>query len=477
MNTMEYVHSLPTYTSFDGKGLFGYTLGPLRQRNLEVYYIEVDKGHDTFIISKRITRTYYVLSGNGHFTIADQRYDVVSGMLVEIPPKVEYSYSGKMTLIAVSIPRWFSGNDKHTKWNPDVGIQGSLPGASGGGRWLRRLIGRLIRLKIFGKSPTNAFLRLNHRLWNNLPDSFTSLVPIRSYGDLLHRLARIHNARGQACSTFFLRNRPQLELIRRLVQRKTEAEELKVAVLGCSIGAEAYSVAWTVRSARPDLKLILHAVDISRKAVEIGKCGAYPLASEATNTNLFERMTEPEIQELLDRDRDVATVKPWIRDGIQWHVGDVADPEMLDVLGSQDIVVANNFLCHMDAATAEKCLRNIACLVNPRGYLFVSGVDLNVRTKVANDLGWNPLQELLEEIHEGDPCMKTFWPWHYAGLEPLNKRRRDWRLRYAAAFQLVAPGERMLVNLRRGRVDHDICVTADLADDSARVCNAHQPAG
>jgi hypothetical protein len=33
--------------------------------------------------------------------------------------------------------------------------------------------------------------------------------------------------------------------------------------------------------------------------------------------------------------------------------------------------------------------------------------------------------------------MKIFWPWHYAGLEPLNKKRRDWKLRYAAAFQVL----------------------------------------
>ena len=29
----------------------------------------------------------------------------------------------------------------------------------------------------------------------------------------------------------------------------------------------------------------------------------------------------------------------------------------------QDIVIANNFLCHMEAADAERCLRNIARLV------------------------------------------------------------------------------------------------------------------
>jgi hypothetical protein len=111
---------------------------------------------------------------------------------------------------------------------------------------------------------------------------------------------------------------------------------------------------------------------------------------------------------------------------------------MIDALGPQDIVMANNFLCHMDAATAETCLRSIARLVSPHGYLFVSGIDLDIRTKVAEDLGWKPVQELLEEIHEGDPRMGTSWPWNYSALEPLNKRRRDWRFRYAAAFQLVS---------------------------------------
>ena len=67
--------------SFDGKGLFGYTFGPLRQKDFDIYYIEVEMGHDTFMVSKRITRVYYVLSGSGYFTIGDRRYDVSDGML------------------------------------------------------------------------------------------------------------------------------------------------------------------------------------------------------------------------------------------------------------------------------------------------------------------------------------------------------------------------------------------------------------
>ena len=46
--------------------------------------------------------------------------------------------------------------------------------------------------------------------------------------------------------------------------------------------------------------------------------------------------------------------------------------------------------------SAELCLRNFAPLASPDGYLFVSGVDLDVRTKVALDLGWEPVPELLD---------------------------------------------------------------------------------
>ena len=313
-------------------------------------------------------------------------------------------------------------------------IQGDLPLVANDGSW-----------KIFGKSLINTYLVLNGRLWRKLPASLSTFGPIRSYGNLVHALARRHDARAQAPRTFFLRNRPQLELIRRLTERSAEADTMRVAVLGCSIGVEAYSIAWKIRSARPDLKLILHAIDISKRAVEFGKCGRYSLAAQQlADTNIFERMSETELMELFDRDGDVVTVKSWIKERINWQVGDVTEPEALDSLGPQDILVANNFLCHMYPSMAERCLRNIARVVRPHGYLLVSGVDLDVRTKVADELGWLPVQELLEEIHAGDPCMKTFWPWHYAGLEPLNKKRKDWKRRYAAAFQLVPYNEKAL---------------------------------
>jgi SAM-dependent methyltransferase len=226
-------------------------------------------------------------------------------------------------------------------------------------------------------------------------------------------------------------------MIRRLVELKENGAPLSVTVLGCSTGAEAYSIAWKIRSVRPDLKLTLHAVDISRQAVEFAKCGEYSLGdSQLSGTKILETVTALEMEELFQTSGDLVTVRPWIKEGIVWHVGDAGDQETIRGLGPQDIVVANNFLCHMEPPDAERCLRNIARLVSPRGYLFVSGVDLDVRTNVARDLGWEPLQELLEEIHDGDTYLRRYWPCLYAGLEPLDRRRPDWKIRYAAGFQL-----------------------------------------
>jgi hypothetical protein len=182
----------------------------------------------------------------------------------------------------------------------------------------------------------------------------------------------------------------------------------------------------------------LHAVDISKEAVGFAELGRYSLTrSELTNTAIFERMTPAEMEDMFDRDQETATVKARIKEGIHWHVGDVGSSEVSEALGLQDMVVANNFLCHMEFSEAERTLRNIARLVSPNGYLFVSGIELGVRGKVALDLGWKPVEELLEEIHEGDPGMRDQWPCHYGGLEPLNKNRPDWRLRYASVFQLA----------------------------------------
>ena len=145
---------------------------------------------------------------------------------------------------------------------------------------------------------------------------------------------------------------------------------------------------------------------------------------------------------MFDREQDLVRVKPRYRDGIDWHVGDAGDPGLVGALGLQDIVVANRFLCHMHPEEAEQVPAQLARLVKPGGYLFVSGVDLSVRSKVAQELGWRPVTELIREIHEGDPSMRRDWPLRYWGLEPFDQGRIDWKMWYAAVFQRTERSKR-----------------------------------
>ena len=456
MNGLPYLYKLPTLVSFRGKGLFGYSFGPLKQKDLEVLYVESETGHDTFMICRGVTRTYYVLAGSGSFTIEGHKHDVAPGVLVEVPSGVEYAYSGRMTMLAFCRQGWFRRKDKFTKWNRDVVGDEAPWSLNDASLWTR-----LVKVRVFGKSVTNAFLRANRYVWDILPPSLIRLRPINAYGRFLHSLARTNGVRAQALNTFFLRNRPELELIRRLVSSKKDGDTVRVAVLGCSTGAEVYSIAWTVRTARPDLKLIMQAVDISEEAVKFGRRGIYPLnakmaldgvqdcmaagrwrvggtGSEVVDSEIFERLTLAEKAELFDAREDAVAIKEWLKEGINWYVADVREPEILNRMDPQDIVVASNFLCHMEQSEAERCLQNIGRLGAPQGHLFLSGIDLDVRERVAQQLGWEPVTELLEEIHDGDSCLRGQWPFQYTGLEPLNKRRRNWKIRYAAAFRLAS---------------------------------------
>jgi chemotaxis methyl-accepting protein methylase len=218
-----------------------------------------------------------------------------------------------------------------------------------------------------------------------------------------------------------------------------------------------YSISYAIQAARPDLNVDLRAFDISKDVLEFAAAGVYSLKSPddrevpsihsafgqdvVANTlkdqpsSIFDRMSPDEMEEMFDPEGDQVRVKPRFRKGITWHLGDAGDPTLLRSAGLQDIVVANRFLCHMHPEPAERCLLNLTRLVKPGGYLFVSGVDLEVRSKVLQQLGWRPVTELINEIHEGDPSLRRDWPLQYWGLEPIDHRRTDWEIRYASVFQ------------------------------------------
>jgi len=281
------------------------------------------------------------------------------------------------------------------------------------------------------------YLAVLRIMWGCFPAAFRARTLGRAYGRYMHGVVCRSSDRSQNHSTFFLRNRPELKLICRLLMEKPSGSEVDIAVIGCSNGAEVYSIAWAIRSSRPDLKINLKAVDISQSILIAAERGLYPHSGkQGPWPSMFERMNAQEIDAIFEMTHGEFRIRPYLHDGIQWVLGDAADPGLATVLGPQDLLIANRFLCHMKPTLSEACLRNIVRSVKPGGYLGISGVDLDVRMKVARALKWKPVTEQIAEVHEGDPSLTESWPCTYWSVEPFSPSVPDWSVRYASFFQI-----------------------------------------
>ncbi|MBI5716321.1 MAG: methyltransferase domain-containing protein [Burkholderiales bacterium] len=289
------------------------------------------------------------------------------------------------------------------------------------------------------------FLSLNEWIWKRLPTSLRRSKGARRYGQFIHKLVLMRGLREPNGGTYLLRNRPELELIHDLVQGRPRGSGFRIAVLGCSIGMEVYSVRWQLRNLEPLLDIQLVGLDIDQASIDLARSGAYPLPDHAW---MVARLTDAERSEIIETTAHSAQIRPHLRHGIQWLVGDACSPNLHALLRKQDLVLANRFLCHMEPEQASACLRNIAGLVAPGGYLFVSGVDLQVRQSVLRDSGLIPLTERLAAIHDGDPSLRECWPLQTSGLEPMDTGRADWIARYAMAYHL--PDKRKELREREG---------------------------
>jgi hypothetical protein len=113
-------HDIFDHPTFKQKGLIGYRY-PLRNGQVEAYFVDVSQGHDTYIISKKCTHIYYITKGKGEFEVAGQMHEVEGPCaMIEIPPGVEYTYFGKMEMLLIVTPPWFEGNEEIVKPNPRV---------------------------------------------------------------------------------------------------------------------------------------------------------------------------------------------------------------------------------------------------------------------------------------------------------------------------------------------------------------------
>jgi SAM-dependent methyltransferase len=274
-------------------------------------------------------------------------------------------------------------------------------------------------------------------LWKSVPRPAQSWKAMQTIGHLIHRRVCRVRERGGGNYTRFFRNLPQLEVLRDLVLESPRKDTLKILVLGCSTGAELYSLLWMVRMARPEQKVQAWGVDLSPSCVGTAVAGTYPI--DATE---LAGISETAYPGLFTRQADTLSVQRWLKEQATWSVGDACSPDLPAQFGLHDLVLANNFLFHMPEARAETCLRNIVRLVAPNGYLSVAGADLDIRSRAVRDVGLWPITAKMVDIYTADGLLEA-WPLEFWGLEPLDRKHRDWPVRYTTVFRLpdVSPRE------------------------------------
>jgi len=274
--------------------------------------------------------------------------------------------------------------------------------------------------------------RLVEWFWNGLSPRVRSWTSTQALGQWIHRRARRVHPRGGGCFTRFFRNMPQLELIRDLLFEQGGKAPLRIVSLGCSTGAELYSLLWLMRTAKPAHAVQALGVDTEAECIQAAARGVYPCRVVEVA-----KVSATSHARLFTKEEKTLVVQDWLKDTTTWIVGDACAPDLAARFGRHDLVLANNFLCHMSPGGAEACLRNLTQLVAPNGYLVVSGVDLDLRSRVLAALGFVPVTERCEEIHASED-RHAAWPLRSWGLEPMDRTRQDWAARYATIFRAPA---------------------------------------
>jgi chemotaxis protein methyltransferase CheR len=282
---------------------------------------------------------------------------------------------------------------------------------------------------------------MSGKIWRWLVEGL-SRVPIlggpikrRAWYPYRHQWLLLASSRENYTFTQFVRLPHQLDALAGPVvdflRPKGSVNPLRVVVFGCSNGAEPYSMASTLTSRRPDVSFEIFAADIDRDVIEKAVAGRYTREELAKN-----QFVDPSfIAATFVANDDVFEVRPEIRQHTRFQIADVLDAGLVAAIEQADIVVAQNFLYHLQRRQARVAFANLCALLKPRSALFVDGMDLDIRYALSKKAGLVPLDYLIPEIHNDGMALRGgSWPWQYWGLEPLNTARKDWKQRYATIF-------------------------------------------
>jgi chemotaxis protein methyltransferase CheR len=214
-----------------------------------------------------------------------------------------------------------------------------------------------------------------------------------------------------------------------LVKNGTK-KTLKITVLGCSNGAEVYSIASVLRNQYPDLLFDINAYDIDQQSIDKARSARYT-QQEVYNT---EYLTDDFVHTTFNQGNDFYEIKNDLRKSVHFDVADALSPELKERLGTSDIIYAQHFLIHLETHKAIQAFNNICKLLNPIAVLFIAGMELDMLVQMTRKNNLMPMEYKIEEIYKEMGIYGKGWPYTYCGCEPFMTVRTDWQRRYATIF-------------------------------------------
>ncbi|MGH7467775.1 MAG: CheR family methyltransferase [Longimicrobiales bacterium] len=250
-----------------------------------------------------------------------------------------------------------------------------------------------------------------------------------------YRLVVATARRASTDCTNFLRVRTQFEvLVDAVLTHLAPAgltRDLEIVVLGCSTGAEPYSIASVLTRYRPDLRFHVRAADIDAALIARARRARYQ-SHEVLDCWAVD---DDFVMHTFQREADAFVVKPEIARHVSFEVADLLDPGLVQRFGRADVVFAQNVLFHFPRRQARFAFQQLCALLRGPGALFIAGMDLDLRVRLTRKHGLLPLEHRVREIHEDARVLRgRFWPWYYWGLEEYQPNRRDHVHRYATIF-------------------------------------------
>jgi chemotaxis protein methyltransferase CheR len=184
--------------------------------------------------------------------------------------------------------------------------------------------------------------------------------------------------------TYFFREEEQFAVFRdrilpHLYDERVKQRRKNVTIWSAasSSGEEAYSLAILMMEHFPvqmHFTKIL-GFDISSEAVEKARKGEYAEYS-------MRHCSESQRAKYFSKRGNAYVIRPDLRDMVTFEVGNLTDREMLKRLPPPDLILCRNALIYFDKASKERVLVNLASVLAPHGYLFLSQTETLFAAKV-----------------------------------------------------------------------------------------------